>query len=156
MTRSRLDKIDRNILKRLQFDGRVTNVELAKSVGISAPPCLRRVRSLQSSGYIEGFFAKVNPVKLGYGVNVFAMVTMKSQAEDDLMNFEQYVDKLPEVRECHMLTGDVDFMIRVVSKSWAGYQEFLKKHLTSVPNVMSVKSSLSIRSSKELHGIPID
>tara|TARA_R110001592_G_scaffold79054_5_gene236799 strand:- start:15587 stop:16057 length:471 start_codon:yes stop_codon:yes gene_type:complete len=156
MTRSRLDKIDKNILKILQEDGRVTNVDLAKSVGISAPPCLRRVRVLQESGYIKGYFAKVDPVKLGFGVNVYAMVTLKSQAESDLVNFESYITEFDMVRECHMLAGDVDFMLKVVAKSWDDYQEFLTAHLTSAPNVVSVKSSLSIRSSKSLPGIPIE
>ncbi len=156
MTRSRLDKIDKNILKRLQEDGRVTNVALAQSVGISAPPCLRRVRVLQSSGYIKGFFAKIDPVKLGYGVNVYAMVTLKSQAEKDLAEFEGYITELPMVRECHMLAGDTDFMLKIVAKSWDDYQEFHTDHLTSAPNVVSVKSSLSIRSSKSLPGIPIE
>ena len=156
MPRSRLDKIDKNILKRLQEDGRVTNVELAKSVGISAPPCLRRVRVLQESGYIKGYFAKVDPMKLGYGVNVYAMVTLKSQAEKDLAEFENYITELPMVRECHMLAGDVDFMLKIVAKSWDDYQEFHASHLTSAPHVVSVKSSLSIRSSKNLPGIPIE
>jgi len=156
MSRSRLDKIDKNILKRLQEDGRVTNVELAKFVGISAPPCLRRVRVLQESGYIKGYFAKVDPAKLGYSVNVYAMVRLNSQAESDLAEFESYITDFDVVRECHMLAGDNDFMLKIVAKSWDGYQVFLSNHLTSAPNVVSVKSSLSIRSSKNLPGIPIE
>ncbi len=156
MSRSRLDKIDKNILKRLQEDGRVTNIELAKSVGISAPPCLRRVRVLQEAGFIKGYFAKIDPAKLGYGVNVYAMVRLKSQAEADLADFEKYITEFDVVRECHMLAGDNDFMLKIVAKSWDGYQEFLSNHLTSAPNVVSVKSSLSIRSSKNLPGIPIE
>ena len=156
MPRSRLDKIDKNILKRLQEDGRVTNVELAKSVGISAPPCLRRVRVLQDSGYIKGYFAKVDPVKLGYGVHVFAMVKLKSQAEKDLEAFESYVAALPMVRECHMLAGDNDFVLKIVAKSWDDYQEFHTSQLTTAPHVETVKSSLSIRATKSLPGIPIE
>ncbi len=156
MSRSRLDKIDKKILKRLQEDGRVTNVELAKFVGISAPPCLRRVRVLQESGFIKGYFAKVDATKLGYGVNVYAMVKLKSHAEKELTIFEEYVTKFPMVRECHMLAGDVDFMLKVVAKSWDDYQEFHQKFLGDAPNVVSVKSSLSIRSSKSLPGIPIE
>jgi len=156
MSRSRLDKIDKKILKRLQEDGRVTNVELAKFVGISAPPCLRRVRVLQESGFIKGYFAKVDATKLGYGVNVYAMVKLKSHAEKELTVFEEYVTKFPMVRECHMLAGDVDFMLKVVAKSWDDYQEFHQEFLGSAPNVVSVKSSLSIRSSKSLPGIPIE
>ena len=156
MARSRLDKIDKNILKRLQEDGRVTNVELAKSVGISAPPCLRRVRVLQDSGYIKGYFAEVDPVKLGYGVHVFAMVKLKTQAEKDLEAFESYVAELPMVRECHMLAGDNDFVLKIVAKSWDSYQEFHTSQLTTAPNVETVKSSLSIRATKRLPGIPIE
>jgi len=156
MPRSRLDKIDKNILKRLQEDGRVTNVELAKSVGISAPPCLRRVRVLQDAGYIKGYFAKVDPAKLGYGVHVFAMVKLKSQAEKDLEAFEAYIADLPMVRECHMLAGDSDFVLKIVAKSWDDYQEFHTSQLTTAPNVETVKSSLSIRSTKSLPGIPIE
>lgn len=156
MPRSRLDKIDKNILKRLQEDGRVTNVELAKSVGISAPPCLRRVRVLQDAGYIKGYFAKVDPAKLGYGVHVFAMVKLKSQAEKDLEAFEAYIADLPMVRECHMLAGDSDFVLKIVAKSWDDYQEFHTSQLTRAPNVETVKSSLSIRSTKSLPGIPIE
>ncbi|MGH1455582.1 MAG: Lrp/AsnC family transcriptional regulator [Alphaproteobacteria bacterium] len=156
MKRPRLDKIDRNILGRLQHDGRVTNVELARYVGISAPPCLRRVRALEEEGYIKSYHAQVNQALMGYGVNVFAMVRLKSQAEEDLKVFEKYIDDLPMVRECYMLAGDVDFMLKIVAKDWDSYQEFLTSSLTSAPNVTSVKSSLSIRSSKSKPGIPIE
>ncbi len=156
MKRPRLDKIDKNILGRLQHDGRITNVELAKYVGISAPPCLRRVRALEEEGYIKSYHAQVNQALLGYGVNVFAMVCLKSQAEEDLKVFEEYINGLSMVRECYMLAGDVDFMLKIVAKDWDSYQEFLTQKLTSAPNVTSVKSSLSIRSSKSQPGIPIE
>ena len=156
MRRSKLDKIDKNILSRLQSDGRVTNVELAKSVGISAPPCLRRVRALENNGFIKGYNARIDPALLGYGVNVFAMVRLKSQAEDDLKVFESYIDTLPMVRECYMLAGDVDFLLKIVAKDWDAFQNFITEKLTSAPNVSSVKSSLSLRSSKAQPGIPID
>lgn len=156
MKRARLDKIDRNILKRLQSEGRVTNVELAKSVGISAPPCLRRVRALQEEGFIKGYFAQIDHAKLGFGVSVFAMVKLKSHAEDELGAFENYVCSLPMVRECHMLAGDVDFLLKIVAKNWDAYQDFLTDTLTKAPNVDSVKSSLSVRPSKFAPGIPIE
>ena len=156
MRRSKLDRIDKNILNRLQSDGRVTNVELAKSVGISAPPCLRRVRALESEGFITGYNARVDQAMMGYGVNVFAMVKLKSHAEEDLKAFEKHIDSLPMVRECYMLAGDVDFMLKIVAKDWDSYQAFLTEKLTSAPNVSSVKSSLSIRSSKLQPGIPIE
>lgn len=156
MRRAKLDKIDKNILKRLQSDGRVTNVELAKSVGISAPPCLRRVRALEDRGYIRGYNARIDQSKMGYGINVFAMVKLSSHVEDDLKSFENYVDGLPMVRECYMLAGDVDFILKIVAKDWDAYQEFLTEELTKAENVSSVKSSLSIRASKIQAGIPID
>ncbi len=156
MRRSKLDKIDKNILNRLQSDGRVTNVELAKSVGISAPPCLRRVRALEGEGFITGYNARINQSMMGYGVNIFAMVKLKSQAEEDLKAFEEYIDTLPMVRECYMLAGDVDFVLKIVAKDWDAFQVFLTEKLTSAPNVSSVKSSLSVRASKIQPGIPIE
>lgn len=156
MRRSKLDKIDKKILRDLQDDGRMTNVELAKNVGISAPPCLRRVRALEEAGYIKSYHAKVNPVILGFGVTIFALVKLTSQAEKDLEKFEAQIADWPMVRECHMLAGDVDFMLKIVSKDWDTYQEFLTSHLTAAPNVTSVKSSLAIRSGKEEPGVPIE
>ena len=103
--RVKLDKIDRKILRDLQEDGRMTNVDLSKRVGISAPPCLRRVRALEEAGYIRGYHADVNHEALGYGVTVFAQVGLTSQAESDLKAFESLVESWPEVRECHMLAG---------------------------------------------------
>lgn len=156
MRRSKLDKIDVNILKRLQEEGRVTNVELARSVGISAPPCLRRVKALEDAGYIKGYNARIDGSKMGYTVSIFAMVRLQSQAESDLVAFQDYIETIPMVRECYMLAGDVDFMLKIVAKDWDAYQAFLTSKLTSAPNVISVKSTLAIRSSKKLAGIPID
>ena len=156
MRRARLDKIDKKILKNLQDDGRMTNVELAKNVGISAPPCLRRVRALEEAGFIKSYHAYVDSSYLGYTVNVFAMVKLTSQAETDLDAFEKQVSEWEQVRECHMLAGDVDFMLRIVAKDWDDYQEFLTHHLTAAPNVTSVKSSLAIRTSKRKPGVPVE
>ena len=156
MRRSKLDKIDKKILQNLQANGRMTNVELAKTVGISAPPCLRRVRVLEESGYIKGYNARIDPAILGYSVTVFARVRLESQAEKDLEAFEKKMVGLPMVRECHMLAGDVDFILKIVAKDWDSYQTFLTKELTSAPNVVSIKSSLEIRSAKDEPGVPID
>ena len=114
MTRVKLDRIDRHILQILQADGRVTNVKLAKTVGISAPPCLRRVRALEAAGYIRGYHADLNTESLGFGVSVFAQVGLESQAEQDLAAFEKLVASWPMVRECFMLAGEVDFLLKVV------------------------------------------
>lgn len=156
MKRVKLDKIDKKILKNLQDDGRITNVELAKVAGISAPPCLRRVRALEEAGYIRGYHARVDAAAMGYGVTVFAMVKLVSQAETDLKKFEDLALSWPMVRECHMLAGEVDFVLKIVSPDWDTYQQFLTSSLTGAPNVTSVKSALAIRASKDVPGVPID
>jgi DNA-binding Lrp family transcriptional regulator len=154
--RVKLDKIDRRILADLQADGRMTNVELASRVGISAPPCLRRVRSLENAGFIRGYHADINAEVMGFGVTVFAHVRLASQAETDLRAFEALIEGWPRVRECHMLAGETDFLLKIVARDWDDYQRFLTTQLTSAPNVANVKTSLSIRSAKYLPGVPID
>ncbi len=156
MRRVKLDRIDRRILRDLQNDGRMTNVELARRAGISAPPCLRRVRALEESGYIRGYHADINPEALGYGVTVFAQVGLSSQAETDLKQFEELVGTWPLVRECNMLAGETDFLLKVVAEDWDAYQRFLTTQLTCAPNVSHVKSALSIRNSKNQPGVPIE
>ena len=156
MQRVKLDDIDRRILADLQANGRMTNVELAQRVGISAPPCLRRVRALEQAGYIRGYHAELNAESLGFGVTVFALVGLKSQAEDALRQFEEHMCALPEVRECHMLNGEIDFILKIVSKDLQSFQEFLTSKLTPAPNVASVKTSLTIRTAKQLPGVPLD
>lgn len=156
MPRIKLDKIDRQILQDLQENGRMTNVELAARAGISAPPCLRRVRALEAAGYISGYRADLNPEMLGFGVTVFAQVGLASQAEVDLVAFETLVREWSEVRECHMLAGEADFLLKVVARDWDAYNRFLTSELTSAPNVSHVKSALAIRQSKQVAGAPID
>lgn len=156
MKKVKLDRIDRRILHDLQESGRMTNVELARRAGISAPPCLRRVRALEEAGYIRGYHADVDPGKLGFNVTVFAHVGLSSQAERDLVAFEQLMRAWPEVRECHMLAGETDFLLKVVAIDWDAYQRFVTTRLTAAPNVSSVKSALAIRTSKSMPGVPID
>lgn len=156
MAGTRLDPIDRKILAELQADGRMTNVELAKRVGISAPPCLRRVRTLEEQGYIRGYHAEVNARELGFEVQVFAMVGLASQAEADLSAFEQRCRDWPLVRECHMLNGEVDFIIKCVAPDLSSFQSFLTGQLLTTPNVASVKTSLVIRRAKDEPGVPFD
>lgn len=151
-----LDQIDLKILSILQEEGRVTNVELADRVGISAPPCLRRVRALETKGYISGYHANLDSAKMGFGVTVFAMVGLHSQAEADLLAFEQRVAVLPEVRECHMLNGEIDFILKCVATDLAAFQRFLTRELTAAPNVAHVRTSLTIRQSKQAFGVPVD
>ena len=151
-----LDSIDRMLLAELQAEGRVTNVDLAKRVGLTAPPCLRRVRSLEEDGVIKGYHAELDASKLGFAITVFAMVSLKSQAEEDLRAFENHIKGLPEVRECHMLNGEIDFILKIVSKDLQSFQEFLTSKLTPAPNVASVKTSLTIRTAKNEPGVPLD
>lgn len=150
-----LDEIDLKILEALQEDGRITNVDLAAKVGLTAPPCLRRVRTLEERGYISSYHAHLEPVAMGFTITVFAMVSLKSQAEADLLAFESYVAALPEVRECHMLNGEIDFILKVVAADLRSFQQFLTSRLTQAPNVASVKTSLTIRTSKNLPGVPV-
>lgn len=156
MRRVKLDRIDRRILRDLQDDGRMTNVALARRAGISAPPCLRRVRALEQAGFIRGYHADIAPEALGYAVTVFAQVGLSSQAESDLRQFEELVKSWPLVRECHMLAGETDFLLKVVAEDWDSYQKFLTTQLTAAPNVAHVKSALAIRTGKQLPGVPID
>lgn len=151
-----LDEIDRRLLAELQREGRMTNVELASRIGLTAPPCLRRVRALEEDGVIRGYHADLDPGKLGFSITVFAMVSLKSQAEDDLRAFEDHMRALPEVRECHMLNGEIDFILKIVSRDLQSFQEFLTSKLTPAPNVASVKTSLTIRTAKQLPGVPLD
>jgi DNA-binding Lrp family transcriptional regulator len=151
-----LDAIDRVILATLQEQGRITNVELASKAGLTAPPCLRRVRSLEESGIIESYHARLNAGALGYGIMVFALVSLKSQAEADLRAFEAHVATLPEVRECHMLNGEIDFILKIVAHDLQAFQAFLTSQLTPAPNVAGVKTSLTIRTSKDEPGVPVD
>ncbi len=151
-----LDDIDRRLLSELQDEGRITNVELAQRVGLTAPPCLRRVRALEEDGVIRGYHAELDPAKLGFSITVFAMVSLKSQAEDALREFEVAMRDLPQVREVHMLNGEIDFILKIVARDLQAFQEFLTSQLTPAPNVASVKTSLTIRTSKNQPGVPLE
>lgn len=152
----KLDDVDRQILHDLQNDGRMTNVELAQRAGISAPPCLRRVRVLEKAGIVRGYHADIDPHALGFGVAVFASVSLKSQAEADLRAFHELIKSWPMVRECHMLTGETDFLLKVVAADWDAYEKFLTTKLTAAPNVSTVKSALTIKTTKHAPGVPIE
>ena len=150
-----LDEIDLKILSEIQADGRITNVELAKRVGISPPPCLRRVRTLEEDGYIQGYRGLLDPRRLGFDVTVFASVHLASQAEADLKSFEELIAGWPEVRECHMLAGEADFLLKIVAETWDEYQKFLTTRLTSALNVSHVKSMMVFRTARQMPGVPI-
>ena len=151
---ARLDDIDRHILRELQDNGRITNVELARRVGISAPPCLRRVRGLEEAGYIKGYRALLDEKLLGCEVTVFAMVHLSSQAESDLIEFERFVRSQPLVRECWMLSGEIDFILKCVAPDLKTFQAVVTE-LTAAPHVRNVKTSLTLRTSKDEAAVPM-
>jgi DNA-binding Lrp family transcriptional regulator len=155
-TRAKLDRIDRRILSDLQENGRMTNVELAKNAGISAPPCLRRVRNLEETGLIKGYHAEVDESALGYPVTVIALIKLGAVGDGDLKKFEDQLGQWPAVREAYMMTGDHDFMMKIVAQNWDDYQNFLTNHLLKTGNVAAVKSSLTVKVSKRKSGVPIE
>lgn len=155
MPRVKLDRIDMRILKDLQAEGRMTNVDLAKRVGISAPPCLRRVRALEETGYIKGYHAEVNAEALGFEVMFFALVGLDSQSEIVLQEFEETMAVWPEIRECHMARGPHDFVLKVVARNTAHENEVTQR-LTSAPHVSTVLTVQVIRTSTDRPGVPID
>ena len=156
MRSARLDTTDWLILRELQANGRITNVDLARKVGLSAPPCLRRVRALEEAGIIEGFNAILNDKALGFDVTAFAMIKLHGQAEADLIAFEERVQDSPIVRDCHMLSGETDFVLRCVALDLGAFQDFIIHELAAAPNVASVKTSLVIRTSKHAAGVPTE
>ena len=152
--RVKLDKVDRRILRDLQDHGRMTNVDLAKRAQISAPPCLRRVRALEEAGIIRGYHAEIDAVRLGYEVLFFALVGLDSQAEAVLTAFEGKMRDWPEVRECHMVRGAGDFLLKIVARNTAHENEITTK-LTSSPHVVTVQTIQVIRTEKQLPGVPV-
>ena len=154
MTR-RLDTTDWRILKELMADGSLTNVALAGKVGLSAPPCLRRVRALEEAGVITGYTALVDERTLGFELTAFAMVGLHNQQEADLRAFENRILGWPIVREAYMLSGESDYILRCVTRDLPAFQDFVLKDLTAVPNVASVKTSLAIRRAKLAPGVPV-
>jgi DNA-binding Lrp family transcriptional regulator len=149
-----LDAIDRRILSELQSDGRMTNVELARRAGISAPPCLRRVRRLEEAGIIRGYHADTDPHRLGWEIIFFAIVGLESQRETVLSAFEQLVATWPEVRECHMIRGGGDFLLKLVARDTA-HENQLTQRLTGSPTVTRVQTLQTIRTSRNLAGVPL-
>ncbi|MBN8927471.1 MAG: AsnC family transcriptional regulator [Rhodospirillales bacterium 69-11] len=149
-----LDAIDRRILAELQADGRITNVELARRAGISAPPCLRRVRRLEEAGVIRGYHADSDPQRLGWEITFFAIVGLESQKEAVLSGFEQMVAAWPEVRECHMIRGGGDFLLKLVARDTA-HENQLTQKLTGAPTVSRVQTLQTIRTSRLLSGVPL-
>ncbi len=152
----RLDATDWRIMKELQANGRISNVELAEKIGLSPPPCLRRVRALEQAGYITGYYAQLDERLTGFEVIGFAMVGLASQAEVDLRAFEKRLLSWAIVRESHMLSGEADFILKCVAQDLTSFQNFILKDLTAAPNVAHVKTTLTIGRVKLEQGVPID
>jgi DNA-binding Lrp family transcriptional regulator len=150
-----LDVTDLKILRELQNNGRLTNVELASRIGLSPPPCLRRVQALEQRGYIAGYRALLDAAKLGFDVQLFAMVGLKSQSVAELRSFEALVAAWPLVREAYAISGEADFILRCLGSDLAELQDFIIKTLTSAPNVDSVKTTMIMGVSKYEPGVPL-
>ena len=155
MRRVKLDRIDLQILKDLQDDGRITNVDLARRAGISAPPCLRRVRALEEAGFIKGYHADLSGEALGFDVTFFALVGLDSQSETVLSAFERLMAQWPEVRECHMARGPHDFVLKIVARNTA-HENQLTTRLTAAPHVVTVQTIQVIQTAKANPGVPIE
>lgn len=154
--RARLDATDWRILRELQADGRLTNVTLAARVGLSPPPCLRRVQALERAGFIAGYHARVDARLAGYEVEAFAMITLKAQGEAELRDFENQLLKWPLVREAYMLAGDADYLVKCVAPDMGTFQEFVLGHLNALPNVGSIKTTVVLRAAKLEPGVPLE
>ena len=150
-----LDEIDLRILRRLQTDTSVSNVDLAAAVGLSQSPCLRRVRQLEARGVIARQVALVDQNAVGLPVSVFLQVSLERQVEDALRVFEAAVAAWPEVMECYLMTGNADYMLRVVAADLGAYERFLMDHLTRVPGVASIRSSFALKQVVYKTALPI-
>jgi DNA-binding Lrp family transcriptional regulator len=151
----KLDAIDKSILRALQRDGRLQNVELAKLVGLSPSPCLRRVRLLEEAGVIERYVALLNPAKIGMGLTVFVRVWLTGQDTATVDRFTESIQQLPEVVECHLMAGDCDFLLRVVAADLDAYRRFQIEHLTRIKGVQSVKTEIPMQKIKLSTELPL-
>jgi len=151
----KLDAIDRRILRALQRDGRLQNVELAEEVGLSPSPCLRRVRLLEEAGVIERYVAVLNPARIGMGLTVFARIWLKGQDADTVNRFTEAIRQLPQVVECHLMAGDCDFLLRVVAADLDDYRRFQMDHLTRIEGVQSVKTDIPMQKIKLTPELPV-
>ncbi|WP_422371146.1 Lrp/AsnC family transcriptional regulator [Hoeflea sp.] len=148
-TRAELDTIDFKILRELQRDGRITNVELSERVGISAPPCLRRVRKLEQAGFIRGYRAMLHAPSLGFDIVAFCMIGLKHQSDANLKAFAAMTNEWPIVRETWMVSGESDFLLHCVARDLTQFQNFVIEQLTAAENVDTVRTMLTIRQVKD-------
>lgn len=155
MAKFKLDKIDRNILRILQRDGRITNSQLSKDIGLSPAPTLERVKKLEQAGYIASYHALLNKEMMGIGVTTFVQVSLKQHNKDTIEKFVDAIDKLDEVVECHHSTGSCDFILKVVSKDIAGYQKLMLEEITNIETVADMQSMVILSTFKDSKAIPV-
>jgi DNA-binding Lrp family transcriptional regulator len=155
MPNNSLDAIDWNILERLQADARISNVKLAEAVNLSPSPCLARVRELEAGGYIDKYVTLLNPLKIGLTVSVFIQVTLEKQVEKQLGGFEAAIQKRPEVMECYLMTGDSDYLLRVVVPDIQALERFIVDHLTKIPGIANIRSSFALKQVKYQTALPL-
>jgi DNA-binding Lrp family transcriptional regulator len=156
MPHRQLDAIDRRILEHLQDNARISNVDLAARVGISASPCWRRVRDLEESGVISNYVTLIDAASVGLTVSVFVNVSLERQVERELEVFQNAIRERPEVMECYLMTGEADFLLRVVVPDLMAYERFLMDHLTRVPGIASIRSSFALKQVKYRTALPLD
>jgi Lrp/AsnC family leucine-responsive transcriptional regulator len=154
-SRIKLDRYDRAIVRALQLDGRITNSQLAESVSLSESACLRRVRALEDAGFIEGYTALISQQQAGCPVNVFVNITLDRQEQAHLRAFEEAVRKVPEVMECYLMSGEYDYLLRVVLADTADFERLHSQHLTRLPNVVRVHSSFALRTVQNSRELPV-
>jgi DNA-binding Lrp family transcriptional regulator len=152
---SAFDKTDRKILDALQENARITNIELAQKVGLSPSPCLQRVRRLQQSGLISRYVTLLNPLALGLTVSVFIQVSLEKQVERALEMFEKAIRSRPEVMECYLMTGDADYLLRVVVADVQSLERFIVNYLSKIPGIASIKSSFALKQVKYKTALPL-
>ncbi len=155
MPRRPLDNIDRKILEQLQKDSKLSNVELSNRVGLSPSPCLARVKQLEADGIVRGYVALLDPAAVDLSISVFIHVTLEKQVEHALRTFEQKMNAFPEVMECYLMTGDSDYLVRLVVPDLAALQDFIVKELTTIPGIANIRSSFALKQVKYKTALPV-
>ena len=150
-----LDPTDLAILRELQADGRLSNARLSEKLALSETPCWRRLKRLEAEGYIEGYQARLNRTKLGFGVVAFVQVTLADHAGKEPLQFENRVASMPEILSCHNVTGDCDYLLQIVAENLDAYGTFVRDQLRKLPGVASIRSNLSLRDVKTSSALPV-
>lgn len=153
--KERLDNADRSILRLLQEDGRMTNADLARKVGLSPPSMLQRVRRLEQKGFLKGYSAQLDPEKLGFGLQIMAMISLSMHQEQPIEMFLREVKDIPEVLECYHVSGDFDFMLKIVAKDMHDYERILRDNLSTIKAIGKIHSCFILRTNKDSKALPV-